>query len=363
MHFRSALLPIAFLLLTAPGCAKPIPESKGIYLRNGRDWAKLSRVRLDELQSRQPKDLNTLRAAVQISESDDPRLIFVGNEPRQISAFQRSEKGWAPFTVAAAPVEDRSDAWQLQFPKPAPQGLVLLQLDATRAIAFVNGPDALYSFAIGEAHANAGNAVAAENALQSAIDADDRFAPAKNALARLLAKQKRDIGKAKELANAAIGLAATDPEKAIYFDTLGDVYFADEQIDKGIESIDRAIQTDLKNPLFHTHLNQLIEKAQKEPPEDVLKRFYKLIGSGEYGEAAKLGNTFDVERLDESDQLKPTLQAMAQGGPFQEVKIQNTLKHGKVTYFKYLLAGKNGSRRNEDIQLQFQNNEWRVSLQ
>ena len=363
MYFRSALLPLAFLLLAAPGCAKPVPESKGIFLRNGREWSKLSRVRLEELKARQPKDLNTLRAAVQISESDDPRLVFVGNQPRQISAFQRSENGWAPFTVAAAPIDDRSDAWQLQFPKPVPQGLLLLQLDATRAVAFVNGPDALFSFALGEAHDGAGNSIAAENSLQAAIDADERFAPAKNALARVLAKQKRDIGRAKELANAAIGLAASDPEKAIYFDTLGEVYFADEQIDKGIESIDRAIQIDLKNPQFHIHLNQLIEKAQKEPPEAVLRRFYALIGSGEYGDAAKLGNTFDVDRLEDSDQLKPTLQAMAQGGPFREVTIQKALKHGKVAYFKYLLAGQDGSRRNEDIQLQFQENEWRVSLQ
>lgn len=363
MAFRSALLSIAFFLAFAPGCAKPIPESEGVYLRNGREWSKLKRVPLATLQARQPKDLNALRAAVQISESDAPRLVFVGQQPKQISAFQRSEKGWAPFTVAAAPAQDTPDAWQLQFPKPAPQGMVLLQLDATRAIAFVNGPDALYSFAVGEAHAKAGNELAAENALQTAIDADDRFAPAQNALARLLAKQKRDIGKAKELANTAIGLAAADPEKAVYFDTLGEVYFADDEIDKGIESIDRAIQLDLKNPVFHTHLNQLIEKAQKEPPEVVLKRFYELLDKGEFGDAAKLCNSFDVDRLDDADQLKPTLQNMTQGGPFEDVNIQNTIKHGKVTYFKYLLVGKNGSRRNEDIQLQFQNHEWRVSLQ
>jgi tetratricopeptide (TPR) repeat protein len=363
MKVRFLLFPLLLAATLMTGCAKPIPEASGIYLRHARDWSKLARIPITQLKIQQPTDLNALRAAVQISATDEPRLVFVGEQPRQVSAFQRSGEGWAPFTVAAAPAEGRSNAWQLQFPKPAPRGMILLQLDASRAVAFVNGPDALYSYALGAAYAQAGHAAAAESAFEAAIDADDHFAPAKNALARVFAKQKKEIGKAKELANSAIGLAASDPEKALYFDTLGEVYFADDQIEKGIESIDRAIGLDLKNPQFHLHLNNLIEKAQKEPPETVLKRFYELIGNGEYKDAAKLANDFDVDRLKEADQLESTLKTMAQGGPFQEVILQNTVKHGKVTYFKYLLAGKDGSRRNEDIQLQFQKNEWRVSLQ
>ena len=351
------------LLAGLAACAKPVPTDEGIWVRDGRAWTRLARVPADSLKSPVTTDLNALKAVARIGGDDEIRVAFSGVKPEKVVGYRRSGAGWEAFSVASAPAEGRDNAWLLTLPKPAPRGLVILQVDRTRAVGVLNGPEVAYFFTLGKALQGAGKLEAARGAFEDAIDTDGKHAPSKNELARVLAAGKTDLGKARSLANEAISLAAGDEEKALYFDTLGEVYFVDGDVDKGMESIDRAIALDLKNPAFHTHLTALIGKAQKEPPEVILKRFYAALAAGQQADAAELSLDFDVQRLKDADQLSAVLNRINDGGPFTEVVIENEVKHGKITHFKYQLVARDGGRRTEDIKLHFQKNQWKVGLE
>lgn len=354
--------PFICILVLFAGCAKELPTNEGIYIRDGREWIRLPRVPKDKLLSSTSRDLNVLRAPVKIDAADEPKLALVGAQPALVAGFQREGAKWSAFSVAALAEENKPGAWRIQLPQPAPRGLVVLQIDSTRAVAFVNGADATHSFALGEARRDAGQLELAEAAFDDAVNADENLLPAKNALALTLAAQNKDFDRALKLANEAIAGAGADTEKALYYDTLGEVYFADLEVETGMESINRAIQLDLKNPAFHTHLTRLIEKAQKEPPEAVFRRFFDLLARNDYGDAEDLCIEFDVRRLNDSDKLGDTFSQLAKGAPFKAITIQSEMKHGKVTFFKYFIEGQDGSRRIDDIQLQFIKGEWRVGL-
>lgn len=357
-QFRTAAL--AAILLAA-GCAQSIPEKPGAYAKVGREWLPLASVNTAALQAPVPTDLEALKKTVH-ADKGDAEIVFVGQKPARAAALVRDGEGWKAVSTAAVPHESHKNVWSLTFEGGTPSGLVLVKTDDKSGIAFVNGADAAYSYALGVAYQKKGDLPAAREALEVAEEAAPKAAHVKNQLARVLAESKKDLGTALSRANDAIALASTDPERAVYYDTLGEVYFVDGEIIKGIDAVDRAIQLDLRNPSFHTHLTALIEKAQEQPPEAVFNRFYELLAAGKFGDAADLANEFDVERLDDSDRLEPTLQEMAKGAPWAKIEILETLKHGRHTRVKFALVGQDGSRRIEDIQLQFEKTHWTVSL-
>lgn len=348
--------------LLAAGCAQSIPEKPGAYAKVGREWVALDMVNTAVLQRPVPTDLEALQKTVHAFKGD-AEIVFVGRKPARAAALVRDGEGWKPVSTAAMPHESRDNVWALSFDGGAPSGLVLVKIDDPKnGIAFVNGADAAYSYALGVAYQKKGDLAAAREALEVAEEAAPKAAHIKNQLARVLAESKKDLGTALSRANDAIALAATDPERAVYYDTLGEVYFVDGEVTKGIDAVDRAIQLDLRNPAFHTHLTALIEKAQEQPPEAVFNRFYELLAARKFGDAADLVNEFDVERLDDADRLEPTLQEMAKGAPWARIEILETLKHGRHTRVKFALIGQDGSRRIEDTQLQFEKTQWTVSL-
>jgi tetratricopeptide (TPR) repeat protein len=350
-----------FVLLAA--CAKPIPEADGVYLRQGRDWATLAETDIPALMKQPPSSLQALQAVSYADASDSPRLVFVGRLPQKAAALSRDGRNWKPFNMATAPHEERKNVWEASFPSPMPQGLILLRFDdGKKGVAFLNGPDAAYFHALGKAYAKAGNFEPAREAFARAVEAEPKSPAHKNELALSLAALRADLGDARGFANDAIAAAENDQDRARYYDTLAAVYAADGDIDKALESIDRAVKLDLRNPDFHIHMAALIEKSQEVPPEQVLQRFYELLSQGEFGDAANLASRFDVERLDDAGQLKETLRYLARGAPFTRVEILSTIKHGKVARFKYALTGQDGGRRVEDIQLQFEDREWTISL-
>lgn len=349
-------------LWLAAGCAQSIPEKPGAYAKVGREWRPLATVSTAALQKPLPTDLDALTKTVHVYQGD-AEIVFVGRKPARAAAVVRDGQGWKPLSTAAVPHDSRDNVWTLSFDGGAPEGLVLVKVDDPRkGIAFVNGADAAFSYALGVAFQKKGDLAAAREALEVAEEAAPKAAHIKNQLARVLAASKKDLSTALSRANDAIALAASDAERAVYYDTLGEVYFVDGEIIKAIDAVDRAIRLDLRNPDFHTHLTALIEKAQEQPPEAVFRRFYELLGARKFGDAADLASEFDVERLDDADRLEPTLQEMAQGAPWAKIDILETLKHGRHTRIKYSLVGQDGGRRIEDIQLQFEKTRWTVSL-
>lgn len=352
----------ALALLLAGGCAQSIPEQPGAYIKVGRAWRPLALVDTAKLQPARPADLDALEGVVSV-DAGGAEIAFVGKKPERLAALVRDGEKWKPASTAAVPHEKRDGVWMLQVDGDA-AGLVLVRVDDPRkGIAYVNGPDAAFSFALGAARFKAGKLEPAREALEVAEEAAPKAAYIKNELARVLAALKTDLSAAKSRANEAIGLAADDAERALYYDTLGEVYFVDGDVEKGIEAVDRAITLDLRNPAFHSHLTALIEKAQDQPPEAVFRRFFELLQANQLGDAADLANPFDVERLDDADQLDPALRAFVAGGPFAKVEIIETLKHGRTTRVKYALVGQDGSRRVADVMLQFDKKRWTVGLQ
>lgn len=356
------LLRFSVSLLLLGACAQSIPETPGVYARVGREWKPLPATSLKPLETRRPTDMKAMQAVVWLAASDEPRVLFVGKVPAPLAVLERAGEGFAPVSAAAVPHESAPNVWELRFTGKAPRGLLILRYAPGTGAALVNGGDAPLALAYGRALRKAGRLDEGEAVLTAAIAAIPQDAALKNELARTYAAAKRDLGAARSLANEAIALAAGDAERALYYDTLGAAYAADADYDKAIEAIDRAISLDLRNPGFHTHLAGLIEKMQEHAPDQVLREFYAALGRSDFETAEDMSNPFDVSRLDDAGQLEAAFQKMARGAPFVNVGILNTIKHGRTVRFKYVLVSQDGGRRTEDLVLQFEKNQWKISL-
>jgi tetratricopeptide (TPR) repeat protein len=357
------LLRLLPALLFVAACAKSIPDAPGVYARVGRDWKALAPVALAALQARTPTDMKAMQAAVWVAGSDEPRVVFVGKLPPGLAVLKREGAGFKAVSAAAAPHESAANVWELRFAGgDAPRGLLLLRHEDGTGEAFVNGGDGPLALALGAALRSEKKFDAAEELLTAALKELPNDGPLMNELALTYAAAGHDLGKAKSLANDAIGSAKDDAERAIYYDTLGEAYAADGDFGKAQESIDRAVSLDLRNPSFHTHMAAIIGRVQEEKPEQVLRDFYAAIARGDFDKAEELSMPFDVSRLDDADQLAATYQKMARGAPFANIELLTTVKHGKLARFRYVLVSQDGGKRTEDLKLEFEKNHWKVSL-
>ena len=346
------------------GCSHPIPTQEGWYVKVDSKWQRLARVDFFALTSSQPTDLNALRAVISIAPTDDPQVVVVGKMPDRLYGFLRPDAGpLRPLTLALIEDAKQANTWHVRWPAPAPHGVLLIEVDSKRAVGIVNGDDVGYSYVLGVAAKKAGYLALAGQAFSAALRAKGGFAPAQNGLALVLAAQKKDLPRAKKLINQAIGAAGSDRERAQYFDTLGEIYFTEGDWVRSMESLDRSISLDPSNEGYYRHLGQVIAKAQRASPEQVVRDFYQDLEDEEYKQAAQLCIPFDVDRLKDAGELEPALRKMDAGGPFSDVQILNTMQHGEVTFFRIMLIGKDGGRRQVDLQLQFQDRDWRISLE
>jgi Tfp pilus assembly protein PilF len=97
---------------------------------------------------------------------------------------------------------------------------------------------------------------------QKALLLDPRAAVAANNLAWILLTQDKDLSNAVRLAEVARG---EKPEQAEFLDTLGWAYYKTGLITNAIESLQRAVQLNGKDPLYHYHLGLAYVQEGTDP--------------------------------------------------------------------------------------------------
>lgn len=127
--------------------------------------------------------------------------------------------------------------------------------------ALTGSPDNLRSFlGLAITYSRRGDASKAEDFCKKIIAIDPDYAPALNRLAWLYAQQKRNLDDAQKYSIASMRYNENVPD---YIDTLSEIYFQQQDYEKAIGLIEKAIKLRPANPYFHSQLEKF-RAAQKQ---------------------------------------------------------------------------------------------------
>ncbi len=127
--------------------------------------------------------------------------------------------------------------------------------------ALQGSPDNIRSFlGLAITYSRRGDAGKAEDFCKKIMEIDADYAPALNRLAWLYAQQKRNLDDAQKYSIASMRYNENVPD---YIDTLSEIYFQQQDYDKAIGLIEKAIKLRPINPYFHTQLEKF-RAAQKQ---------------------------------------------------------------------------------------------------
>ena len=127
--------------------------------------------------------------------------------------------------------------------------------------ALQGNPDNIRAFlGLAITYSRRGDAGKAEDFCKKILAVDADYAPALNRLAWLYAQQKRKLDEAQKYSIASMRYNENVPD---YIDTLSEIYFQQQDYDKAIGLIEKAIKLRPANPYFHTQLEKF-KAAQKQ---------------------------------------------------------------------------------------------------
>lgn len=120
--------------------------------------------------------------------------------------------------------------------------------------ALKGSPDNIRSFlGLAITYSRRGDAGKAEDFCKKIMDIDPDYAPALNRLAWLYAQQKRNLDDAQKYSIASMRYNENVPD---YIDTLSEIYFQQQDYEKAIGLIEKAIKLRPANPYFHAQLEK-----------------------------------------------------------------------------------------------------------
>ncbi len=205
-----------------------------------------------------------------INESIETFIEAVGKSPNNKDAIYE-----LAYACHKAGLEDKAMEYFNLYARLDPQSA-----EATNNMGYVNlsqgktekatemfqaalqaSPDNIRSFlGLAITYSRRGDAGKAEEFCKKILDIDPDYAPALNRLAWLYAQQKRKLDDAQKYSIASMRYNENVPD---YIDTLSEIYFQQQDYEKAIGLIEKAIKLRPANPYFHSQLEKF-KAAQKQ---------------------------------------------------------------------------------------------------